>query len=90
MADKTEKATPKRKEEARKKGQVARSADLGGAAVLLAGLLALGAAGPALAAHASDVMTSTLQVTAQPVSGALAKVKPPASSRSSIPRRPGR
>ena len=34
--DKTEKATPKKKEEARKKGQVARSVDLNGAIVLLA------------------------------------------------------
>jgi flagellar biosynthetic protein FlhB len=66
MADKTEKATPKRKEEARKKGQVARSADLGGAVVLLAGLLALGASGPAIAGHASDVMRSTLELTAHP------------------------
>ncbi|UGS33744.1 flagellar biosynthesis protein FlhB [Capillimicrobium parvum] len=66
MADKTEKATPKRRDEARRKGQVARSADLGGAAVLLAGLLALGATGPAIAAHLADVMTSTLQLTAHP------------------------
>lgn len=66
MADKTEKATPKRREEARKKGQVARSPDLGGAVVLLAGLLALGASGPAIAAHASDAMTSTLALTAHP------------------------
>ena len=35
--DKTEKATPKKREEARKKGQVARSAALSGAIVLLAG-----------------------------------------------------
>jgi flagellar biosynthetic protein FlhB len=66
MADKTEKATPKRREESRKKGQVARSADLAGAVVLFAGLMALGASGPALAAHLSDVMTSTLQLTAHP------------------------
>ena len=44
--DKTEKATPKKKEDARKKGQVAKSADVNGAAVLLAGLLALSALGP--------------------------------------------
>jgi flagellar biosynthetic protein FlhB len=44
--DKTEKATPKRREEARKKGQVAKSADLSGAVMVLAGLIALGAAGP--------------------------------------------
>jgi flagellar biosynthetic protein FlhB len=36
--DRTEKATPKRREEARKKGQVARSAELNSAVVLLAGI----------------------------------------------------
>jgi len=44
--DKTEDATPKKKEDARKKGQVAKSMDVNGAAILLAGLLALSAAGP--------------------------------------------
>jgi flagellar biosynthetic protein FlhB len=46
--DKTEKATPKRREEARKKGQVAKSADLNGALVLLAALFALSATAPHL------------------------------------------
>jgi len=46
--DKTEKATPKRREEARKKGQVAKSADLNGAVVLLAALFALSATAPHL------------------------------------------
>ena len=50
--DKTEKATPKKREEARKKGQVARSMDLNGAVVLLAALLALSAFGPDDAASA--------------------------------------
>ena len=40
-SDRTEKATPKKRDEARAKGQVARSADVNGAAVLLAALLAL-------------------------------------------------
>jgi flagellar biosynthetic protein FlhB len=44
--DKTEKATPKKLDDARKKGQVARSVDLSGAVILLAALLALSAAGP--------------------------------------------
>ena len=44
--DRTEKATPKKRAEARKKGQVARSVDANGAAVLLAALLALSAFGP--------------------------------------------
>ncbi len=48
MADKTEKATPKRQEEARNKGQVAKSMDLGGATVLLVGLMAIGSFGPAM------------------------------------------
>ncbi len=39
--DQTEKATPKRKREARERGQVARSQDIGGAAILLAIILAL-------------------------------------------------
>src|SRR5215210_7248909 len=47
-SDKTEKATPKRREEARKKGQVAKSADLNGAVVLLAALFALSASAPHL------------------------------------------
>jgi flagellar biosynthesis protein FlhB len=44
--DKTEKATPKKRREARQKGQVARSQDVNGAAVLLASVLALSAFGP--------------------------------------------
>ena len=46
--EKTEKATPKRRDEARKRGQVARSADLNGAIVLLASLMALSAFAPNL------------------------------------------
>jgi flagellar biosynthesis protein FlhB len=44
--DRTEKATPKHRKRAREKGQVARSTDLGGAFVLIAGLVALSAMGP--------------------------------------------
>jgi flagellar biosynthetic protein FlhB len=44
--DRTEKPTPKRRNEARKKGQVAKSADLNGALVLLAGLFAISLLGP--------------------------------------------
>ncbi|WP_379151374.1 flagellar biosynthesis protein FlhB [Paenibacillus sp. sgz5001063] len=39
--DKTEKATPKKRQDARKKGQVAKSAELSGAVVLLSALLTL-------------------------------------------------
>jgi flagellar biosynthesis protein FlhB len=44
--DRTEKATPKHRERARKKGQVARSADVGGSLVLAAGLFAVSLLGP--------------------------------------------
>ncbi|HEY3189626.1 MAG TPA: flagellar biosynthesis protein FlhB [Solirubrobacteraceae bacterium] len=64
--EKTEAPTPKRLEEARKKGQVAKSNDLNGAVVLLAGLLALGAAGPAMVGHIRDVMTTSLAQIAEP------------------------
>lgn len=64
--EKTEKATPKRREEARKKGQVARSTDLGGAVVLLAGLLALSSAGPAAARRMGDAMRGALMQIADP------------------------
>jgi flagellar biosynthetic protein FlhB len=64
--DKTEAPTPKRLEEARKKGQVAKSQDLSGAVVMLAGLITLGSAGPGMVEHLRAVMTSTLQQTADP------------------------
>jgi flagellar biosynthetic protein FlhB len=44
--EQTEKATPKRREEARKRGQVAKSTDLAGAAVFLAGVFVLHALAP--------------------------------------------
>jgi flagellar biosynthesis protein FlhB len=44
--DKTERATPRRREDARKRGQVAKSTDLNGAIVLLAGLLAISLLAP--------------------------------------------
>jgi len=56
-ADKTEKATPKRRDEARKKGQVARSVDLNGAVVLAAGLLGISAFAPTVL----DVMAGSLR-----------------------------
>jgi len=65
-ADKTEKATPKKRAEARKQGQVARSADLSGAIVMLVGVLALGAMGAGIAARLGDLMATTLRRTADP------------------------
>jgi flagellar biosynthetic protein FlhB len=46
LQDKTEPATSRKREEAREEGQVARSADVSSAAVLLAGLLILRVGGP--------------------------------------------
>ncbi len=44
--DRTEKATPKHRKRAREKGQVARSPDLGGSVVVVAGLLMISIMGP--------------------------------------------
>jgi len=66
MADKTEKATPKRREEARKKGQVAKSQDLGGAVGMLAALMSLTALGPAAWGHMRDAMLTSLSLIATP------------------------
>ncbi|HWH95655.1 MAG TPA: flagellar biosynthesis protein FlhB [Baekduia sp.] len=59
-SDKTEKATPKRREEARKQGNVAKSTDLSGAVVVLAGLLTLGATGPAMVQRMADGIHDSL------------------------------
>jgi flagellar biosynthetic protein FlhB len=58
--EKTEKATPKKRREAREKGQVARSSDLQGAVVLIAGVVALGSAGPGLVGRMGDVMRGAI------------------------------
>ena len=58
--EKTEKATPKKRKEAREKGQVARSTDLQGAVVLMAGIVALGSAGPGLVQRMGDVMRGAI------------------------------
>ncbi|MCK9247689.1 MAG: flagellar biosynthesis protein FlhB [Solirubrobacteraceae bacterium] len=62
--DKTEEATPKRKQEAREKGQVARSTDLNGAVVLLVGTLVLGATFPRIWADMQEGMRNGLLLTA--------------------------
>lgn len=66
MSDKTEKATPKKQAEARNKGQVAKSQDLSGAAVMLAGLIALGAFGPKMIGALEHQLTSNLTAAAHP------------------------
>ncbi len=58
--DKTEKPTPKRRADARKEGQVARSMDMNGAVVLLASLLVLSAMAPKMMQGLKQVMTTTL------------------------------
>jgi flagellar biosynthetic protein FlhB len=58
--DKTEKATPKRQADARKKGQVARSMDLNGAVVLLASLMVLSAMAPGMVDGLKRMMSTTL------------------------------
>src|SRR3954451_5650136 len=55
--ERTEKATPKRRQEARKKGQVAKSADLNGAVVMFAALFALSATAP----HLVEVLQSSMR-----------------------------
>src|SRR4051812_29765204 len=64
--EKTEKPTPKRLQEARKKGQGARSNDLNGAVVMLARLITLGATRPSMLGHIRNAMTSSLAQTADP------------------------
>lgn len=58
--EKTERATPKRLREARKRGEVARSTELMSTAVLAAGLLALWIFGDRIAADAMALMRSSL------------------------------
>jgi flagellar biosynthetic protein FlhB len=64
--DKTEKATPKRRMEARRKGQVAKSQDLTGAIVLLASLTTLSSLGPAAWGHMRDAMLRSLTLISTP------------------------
>ena len=68
MADdnRTEKPTPKRRQQARKKGQVAKSQDLGGAIVLLVGLTAISTAGAGIAVAAAAAMRNAFGLIAHP------------------------
>src|SRR5919202_2559183 len=65
-SDKTEKATPKKRSEARKKGQVAKSADLNGAVVMFAALFALSATAPHLVATLETSLRESFQLIATP------------------------
>ena len=64
--EKTEKATPKKRDEARKKGTVARSTDVNGAVVLIAGLGMLAATAPIVLERMQDSMRHLLQLIATP------------------------
>jgi flagellar biosynthetic protein FlhB len=58
--EKTEEATPKRREEARNKGQVARSSELSSVAILMSGVLALGGLGSYMYSKLSFFMVDVL------------------------------
>ena len=60
-SQKTEAPTPRRLKEAREKGQVARSTDLQGAVVLMAGIIAIGSAGPGLVQRMGAVMRGGIE-----------------------------
>jgi flagellar biosynthetic protein FlhB len=64
--NKTEKATPKKRAEARKKGQVARSQDINGAVVMLASVLALSAFGPGMWRRMADATVAILDLIKEP------------------------
>ena len=70
--EKTEQATPRRREEARQKGQVARSAELSSVAILMVGLLALWWLGASIYDRLSEIMidsfTNGMSINLNPVS----------------------
>jgi flagellar biosynthetic protein FlhB len=65
-SDRTEKATPKHREQARKQGQVARSADLSGSLVLAAGLFGLTLMAPHILTSVSETFRQILGEIAHP------------------------
>lgn len=64
--EKTEKATPKKRQDARNEGQVAKSQDLNAAVVTLVGLFAIAITGPAMASTMAEFMRDTLELTSNP------------------------
>ncbi len=64
--DRTEKASPKQRERARKKGQVARSSDVGGSLVLAAGLFSISLMGPHIVAAGAETFRHILGEIARP------------------------
>jgi flagellar biosynthetic protein FlhB len=68
-AERTERATPKRLEEARKKGQVPRSVELSMAAVCIAAAAAIYSMGGGTASRFADLMRSSLSLRAEQAIG---------------------
>jgi flagellar biosynthetic protein FlhB len=64
--EKTEKATPKKREDARKKGQVARSADVNGAVVLAVSFFTLVLVGPRIYGSMEAVMRESFHLAGTP------------------------
>lgn len=64
--DKTEKATPKKRADARNKGQVAKSQDLNAAVVTIVGLFVVALTGPKMASAMAELMEDTLAQAASP------------------------
>ena len=64
--DRTEKASPKHRQAAREKGQVARSADAGGSLVLVAGLFSISLLGPSIVHAGTDTFREILSEIANP------------------------
>lgn len=58
--ERTEKATPRRRQKAREEGKVAKSAELNGAAIIMVGFTAIFLLGPYLAEHMQDLMRSIM------------------------------
>jgi flagellar biosynthetic protein FlhB len=65
-ADRTEKATPKRRQEAQKKGQIARSIEVNTAVVLLATVAALAVFGPRMLTNLENVVRDGLLTAGDP------------------------
>ena len=64
--DRTEKATPKHRERARKRGQIARSADVGGSLVLAAGLFGVSLLGPRIVLSVANTFRLFIAQAANP------------------------
>ncbi|MGH2858231.1 MAG: EscU/YscU/HrcU family type III secretion system export apparatus switch protein, partial [Solirubrobacteraceae bacterium] len=65
-ADRTEKPTAKRRDEARRKGQVARSTEISNVAVLMAGLAAMMLLGPKVISGTAGAMRAAFALAARP------------------------